>query len=272
MRVSDEDLRRLQLTQLAILVDVDALCERHGIRYVLLGGTALGSRRHRGFIPWDDDIDIGMLRADFERFLEVGRAELPESLYVQYWLDDPHMGAPFAKIRRNGTRFVEASSSETGGHKGVSIDLFPFDNVPDGPAEQPWKAELKFWRRVLRHQTGYSMRRLPLALRLADMPARVMARLVGQARAKQRLHKLMTKYRERNADRVLAVGGAYDFRKDMLKAEWLTDRVPQPFEGREFPCSRDLDAYLTHMYGDFMRLPPPDERRNKHVIVELSFG
>lgn len=270
--VSQDDLRRLQLTQLEIAVDVTALCDRNGLRYVLLGGSALGARRHAGFIPWDDDMDMGMLREDFDRFLALARKELPSRLYVQYWLDDPHMGASFAKVRLNESRILEATSLETGGHKGISIDIFPFDDVPDGPAVHSWKLRLKFWKRLLRHKSGYTIRQLPLALRLADMPVRAIAPLISLESAKRRMHRLMTRYRGSGAERVLAVGGAYDFHKDMLERSWLSERKRMPFEDRSFCCPADLDAYLTHMYGDFMTLPPEHERVNKHAILELSFG
>ena len=266
-----DDLRRLQLAQLQIAVEVTDLCDRHGIRYALLGGSALGARRHRGFIPWDDDMDMGMLRDDFERFLAVARTELPDSLYVQYWRDDPHMGATFAKVRRNNTVMLEEGSKDTGGHKGISIDIFPFDNVPGGAAALPWKLELRFWKRLLRHQMGYSIKQLPWPLYLADLPARLGARIVSTGLAKRRMHRLMTRFRHRPSDRVLAVGGAYDFNKDMLKVSWLTDVTRQAFEDRELYCPTALDDYLAHMYGDFMALPPVDQRKAKHRIRQLSF-
>ncbi len=266
-----DDLRRLQLAQLQIAVEVTDLCDRHRIGYALLGGSALGARRHRGFIPWDDDMDMGMLREDFERFLQIARTELSKSLYVQYWLDDPHMGAPFAKVRRNNTVMVEEASKETGGHKGISIDIFPFDNVPDDIAEYPWKLELKFWKRLLRHQTGYTIRRLSLPLYVADLPTRIAARIFTPGQAKRRMHKVMTRFRHRPADRVLAVGGAYDFKKDMLKVTWLSDVTRQSFEDREFYCPTAIDDYLAHMYGDFMALPPVEERNSKHRIRLLEF-
>jgi lipopolysaccharide cholinephosphotransferase len=267
-----DNLRRLQLAQLQIAVEVTDLCDRHHIRYALLGGSALGARRHRGFIPWDDDMDIGMLREDFDRFLDVARTELPASLYVQHWLDDPQMGAPFAKVRRNHTVMLEEASKDTGGHKGISIDIFPFDNVPDGPAEYPWKLELKFWKRLLRHQTGYTIRKLALPLYVADLPTRVGARIVSPALAKRRMHKVMTRFRHRRSDRVLAVGGAYDFKKDMLQVAWLSNVTRQAFEDRQFYCPTALDDYLAHMYGDFMALPPVEQRRSKHRIRLLDFG
>jgi lipopolysaccharide cholinephosphotransferase len=266
------DFRRLQQAQLQIAVDVTDVCDRHEIRYALLGGSALGARRHGGFIPWDDDMDMGMHREDLERFLKVARTDLPDTLYVQYWLDDPHMGAPFVKVRRNDTVMLEEGSKDTGGHKGISIDIFPFDNVPDGIVQYPWKLELKFWKRLLRHQTGYTMRKLPLPLYVVDLPARIAARLISPARAKRRMHRVMTRFRGQPSERVLAVGGAYDFHKDMLKATWLSDVTRQRFEDRELFCPTELDAYLAHMYGDFMALPPVEERRSKHRIRRLEFA
>jgi lipopolysaccharide cholinephosphotransferase len=271
MQISNEDLRRLQLTELNIAGEITDLCDKHDIGYVLLGGSALGARRHEGFIPWDDDMDMGMLRKDFDRFVEIARKELPDSLYLQYWLDDPHMGAPFAKVRLNNTRVLEATSKDTGGHKGISVDIFPFENVPDGFVEYPWKLQLKFWKRVVRRKGGYADRKLPTLHYLADLPVRVVARLISKASAKRKLHRLMTRYNESPADRVLAVGGAYDFRKDMLKRSWLSSRAPRRFEDRVLACPADLEAYLTHMYGDFMSLPPVEERHNKHTIVDLQF-
>jgi len=267
-----DDLRRLQLAQLQIAVEVTDLCDRHDIRYALLGGSALGARRHRGFIPWDDDMDMGMLREEFERFLDIARRELSDSLYVQYWLDDPHMGATFAKVRRNNTVMLEEGSKDTGGHKGISIDIFPFDNVPDGLAALFWKLELRFWKRLLRHQMDYTIKKLPLPLYLADLPARLAARMVSPRMAKRRMHQLMTRFRHRPSDQVLAVGGAYNFKKDMLKVSWLSDVTRQPFEDRHLFCPSAIDDYLSHMYGDFMALPPVEQRSAKHRIRQLEFG
>jgi lipopolysaccharide cholinephosphotransferase len=271
MQISPENLRRLQLAELSITAEIADLCDRHDISYVLLGGSALGARRHQGFIPWDDDMDIGMLRKDFDRFVKIARGELTDSLYLQYWLDDPHMGAPFAKVRLNNTRVLEAMSKHTGGHKGISVDIFQFDNVPDGFAENPWKLQLKFWKRVLRHKCGYTIRQLPLLAYLADLIPRTVSRLVSLEYAKRELHRLMTRFSEDETERVLAVGGAYNFRKDMLKRSWLVDRVRRPFEDHSFYCPAKIDEYLAHMYGDFMSLPPVDDRTNKHTIVELRF-
>lgn len=103
-------LRKVQLTQLEILKEVDRICTKHGIKYWLSGGTQLGAVRHNGFIPWDDDLDIDMMREDFNRFLKIARTELQESYYLQDWFTEKAYGLPFAKIRKNNTLFVEAGS------------------------------------------------------------------------------------------------------------------------------------------------------------------
>jgi lipopolysaccharide cholinephosphotransferase len=212
-----------------------------------------------------------MLRADFDRFLEVAKAQLPTHLYVQHWLDDPHMGAPFAKVRLNNTRMLEETSKDTGGHKGISIDIFPFDNVPSGFREYPWKLRLLFWKRLLRHKTGYTIRRLSFGPYMVDLPIRAAARLISMAAAKRRFQRLITRFKGRPSRRVLAVGGAYDFTRDMLEASWLSDLTRRQFEGRDFLTPTAIDDYLTHMYGDFMTLPPVEQRHNKHTIVDLQF-
>ncbi len=118
--ISQGERRRLQLAQLQIAAEVADLCDAHEINYALLAGSALGARRHRGFIPWDDDMDIGMVRDEYEKFIAVAKTELSRDLYVQDWREDPHMGAPFTKIRLNGTRMIEEVLQR---HRGSQGDL-----------------------------------------------------------------------------------------------------------------------------------------------------
>lgn len=273
MRLSDQDLRKLQLTQLGIAVEVTALCDAHQIPYVLLAGTALGARRHGGFIPWDDDMDLGLLRCDYDRLVGLAKAGgLPDRLHLQDWLDDPHMAAPYAKVRLNGTRMIEEWSQHTGGHKGIFIDIFPLDNMPDGGSEYRLHVlRLRYWIRLLHHQAGYTMNTQRGPLRLADLALRAIARTVPQARAKRRLQRLITRYDKRPTMRVAAVGGSYSLAKETLQRRWITQRTRCQFEDKSFFCSAASDEYLTHLYGDFMALPAEDQRHSKHGILELKF-
>jgi lipopolysaccharide cholinephosphotransferase len=274
VRISDEDLRKLQLTQLQIAVEVAKLCDTHRIPYFLFAGTALGARRHGGFIPWDDDLDLGMLRADYDRFLTLAKSGgLPNHLHVQDWLDDEHVAAPFAKIRLNDSVMVEEWSEHTGGHKGIFIDIFPLDSIPDGTAQRLLHtAKLKFWIRLAHHQAGYTMNRQGWILRLPDLALRGLARIVPRQTAKKRLQEAMTRFEDRQTKRVAAVGGSRSLAKETILREWATNLTPGQFEGKTFLCTSNPDAYLTHAYGDFMTMPPPEERFGRHGIVELDFG
>lgn len=129
--VSSYNIRQVQLTQLEILIEVDKICREHDIKYFLTNGTLLGAVRHKGFIPWDDDIDIGMCRKDYDIFLKIANKELDEKYFCQSIHSEADYYLPFAKIRKNKTKYIEASTKHLDINKGVYIDVFPIDNVPD---------------------------------------------------------------------------------------------------------------------------------------------
>jgi lipopolysaccharide cholinephosphotransferase len=150
------DLERLQRHQLQVALHVRNLCERHGIRYFLVAGTLLGAVRHQGFIPWDDDLDIGMLREDYDRFIELAQNELPEDYFVQTYMSDPFMPLPYAKIRVNGTVLREVASRDCQWHSGIFIDIFPFDGVPANQMVRVvHKWSLYFFGRTLLVKCGF---------------------------------------------------------------------------------------------------------------------
>ena len=182
------------------------------------------------------------------------------------------MGAQFTKIRLNGTRMIEGSLQNTGGHKGIFIDIFPLDNVPDSPVQYVWRLQLEFWKRLLRHKYGYTIRRQRGLRRIGDLLLGAISPLVAGPYAKRRLHSLMTKFRSRKSKRVVAIGGSYAFNKETLKKEWISNLISMPFENKSFRCFCAIDEYLKHLYGDFMECPPIDQRYNKHPILELAFS
>ena len=141
----DEDvLHGLQRVELEILLEIDRVCREHGIKYFLDSGTMLGAARHGGFIPWDDDIDISMLRDDYDRFLEVAQDSLGEKYFVQTRKTDPKATNSFAKVRKNGTTCIEYSAKLDGSHTGIWVDIFPFDTVLN--TEENKKRKKKQWR------------------------------------------------------------------------------------------------------------------------------
>ncbi|MEG0419187.1 LicD family protein, partial [Gordonibacter sp.] len=147
MRYEQDMLRKLQLVELEILRDIDAVCRTHGIVYFLDSGSALGAVRHGGFIPWDDDIDLGMLRADYERFLEVA----PRALGDGYVVADPRkrtdQAGMFAKVWKRGTKFFTEETIDAGIEQGIFVDIFPYDPLHSNPVIARRQQRMcRFWQ------------------------------------------------------------------------------------------------------------------------------
>ena len=128
--LSPEEFRKMQLMQTDMLVELDRVCRKHNITYSLTGGTLLGAVRHKGYIPWDDDADVGMLREEYEKFKKVAHELDPELCYFQDHTTDEGYRWGYGKLRRTGTRYVRVGQEHMKGKTGVFIDIFPIDDVP----------------------------------------------------------------------------------------------------------------------------------------------
>lgn len=128
--IEGEDFRRMQLLELDMLVEFDRVCRAHGIAYTIFGGTLLGAVRHKGYIPWDDDADIAMLREDYERFRSVAHEMDPSICFFQDHLSDPEYRWGYGKLRRTGTKYVRVGQEHLKCKTGVFVDVFPMDDAP----------------------------------------------------------------------------------------------------------------------------------------------
>lgn len=137
---TEEELARLKQVLYEILGRVAEICERHGLRYFITGGTAIGAYFWESILPWDDDVDVGMPRPDYERFLSIAQEELGDTYFLQTTDTDPHALFYFAKVRKNGTLFEEWDFRHVNMHQGIYVDIFPFDRVP----VQPWRERLQY--------------------------------------------------------------------------------------------------------------------------------
>ena len=134
--MNSELLRCVQLTQLDMAKELKRICEKYHINYFLDCGSLLGAVRHQGFIPWDDDMDFGMMREDYDRFLEIAPKELPANLFLQTAETDSGYGYAFAKIRKNDSLYLERVSENSKENHGIFIDIFPYDSLPDTTVER----------------------------------------------------------------------------------------------------------------------------------------
>lgn len=270
---NQEQMAKLHALELEIAKEIRRICETHHIPYYLTGGTLLGAVRHGGFIPWDDDMDIGMLRDDYERFLEACQDDLGERFFLQTWDTDPDYPMPYAKIRLNGTHFREAFCADADIHDGIFVDIFPFDNVPDDRRAQNRQARrCRICKRLLWIKKGMGKN-----LRVGALRERVnywfpwaLAQLLPYEAVKGYFKRVLVKYNGQQTQKVVTCG-SYSYHKESLNRSWVTQLEPIPFETEMFLSFRDWEAYLTYFYGDWRKLPP-EEERNRHQLTGVDFG
>lgn len=235
-------LRRQQMRMVEILRFVDALCRQHNIRYWLSSGTLLGAARHGGFIPWDDDLDVEMLREDFDRFVELFSGG--DDYLLQTRKNDRFFMLPFAKVRDCHSVLDEFGGNRHYRHKGIFVDVFCLEPSP------------RF------AYVGYGLLLHPL-LRLAnrsDTKFRLRLALMckglyyGSIALLKPLFKLLP---FKSLNHMYGCGPRWRSRK----IEEIFPLGSITFEGYEFPAPRDTDAYLRRMFGDYNALPPLDNLR-----------
>lgn len=277
MQYEPMTLRRLQMVELEILAAIDHVCREYGISYFLDSGTVLGARRHGGFIPWDDDIDLGMPRDDYERFLEVAPAALGERFRVTCSRSNPHQAALFAKVMLVGTRFVTDETEEAGFDQGIFVDIFPYDAVCSEPnAAKRQRKRCTMWQSLsyLYHSKHIVVPHKGVLGAAEKAACRIAHYVVRAVLSPERINRGFDK---------AAMIAKDDPKSDMLMASSYAAIEPYPrsmllppsiieFEGEEFFAPADVEGYLTMQYGrTWNQLPPEDQRRN-HAPKDLCLG
>ncbi len=266
MKMSPEQLARLQAAEKEILREFIRICEKKGLVYWLIGGSLLGAVRHGGFIPWDDDVDVLMPRADYERFRSLA---LPAGLYLQDMHREKNSMILFAKLMREDSVMIERARAGLGVRAGICIDIFPLDHYPGrlSRAVCLWLFRLAVHYRLrCEFRTGKAGLFHDLA---AGLLMRVSRRLFPD------VSRLMADYERfvRNtgaSGRVFICGGAYG-RKDIFPAGWFAGRLAVKFEDLTAAIPSGYEEILRRVYGDYRRLPDPADRHGHHDIVKLVF-
>ncbi len=267
-----ELLRKVQLTQLEIAKELKRVCEENDIRYFLNWGSLLGAVRHQGFIPWDDDMDFGMLREDYEKFRRIAPEKLGSDFCFQDWSNEENYALPFGKLRKRNTVFVEAKCARFP-ENGIYIDIFPLDYAPEGKEEQDrLTRRLLHLFRVKLMKSGYT----PWMNEDKVVWKKRIGYLFYQFLALFTTQKALVEQYEALSAAVPPGDTVYEqFARPTtfyLKEAWCRELAEYPFEDTTFAGPKAYDPVLTAMYGDYMQLPPEDQRENRHQIMELDLG
>lgn len=254
-------LKEIQSIEYSILLKFHEFCEVHQLNYMLTYGTLLGAVRHKGFIPWDDDIDVMMPREDYEKFIhcfnEYGIEDMellgPEMPYYYY---------PFIKVCDQRT---VAKMDDNKTEHGIWMDIFPVDNVPKVPSESVrMHKKIRFLKNVIiASTTDFSTSHKNWKL-LAKMLYSIYGNILGKKNVTYKLIELATKYQQKDTTKMSAAIWQSSTGGDLDTVD-VRNRQKLLFEDKEFYVPNHYDKYLTSIYGDYMKLPP-ENRRATHYL------
>lgn len=271
MKCKDYDqktLDKLHEVELEIMDEFVKICDKHKLNYFLTGGTMLGAVRHKGFIPWDDDIDVGMTRKEYDLFIKYAKDELNDKYFLDCHETNPEYYLPFAKIKKNNTIFDEEASHNLNNHKGIFIDIIPFENVKKQDSfSQKIQAILvrnitdtMFYKKKIRKLKN--TRHPILAAILSIIPDYQLMKIQK---------KLSTLNKDDNSEYMVALAGTYGYQKETMKRSIFLPTKKIKFESKEYLGMSNPDGYLSRIFGNYMELPPKEKRVN-HMPLKIDFG
>lgn len=264
----ENETRRLQMVILSIAKDIIKICETNNITYSMNGGTLLGAVRHKGFIPWDDDLDLCMDRNNYERFLKVCKTQLdPKKYFLQTMDTEKYYGFSFAKIQLIGTEIIEDFSKNVPIHHGIFLDVFPLERLPDGAVQRKIFLFINhMYKNMQWVKCGYGTE--TQKNKISYQVFRFLSFFYSIERLKKKRYKHITKYRDKKTRDVFIS----DYPDEIMPVHWMKDLIEYPFEDGILLGISKANQYLINGYGsDYYKLPPK-EKRVQHSHYQIDFG
>ena len=249
---------------LCMAKDFHQICVDNDLKYYMLGGTMLGAVRHKGFIPWDDDMDFGMPREDYDRFISISQQVLPDYYELKYYANTENSPMHYVKFIDNRTTLIEAAYENY--LEGLYIDIFPLDGAGRWGVIDKIRAKRILIKQILiiNHCTTRKKKGIKNILKK-----------YAQKRSLNNLHtsieRLMTKRTLAESTRIANYLGAWAS-KEIMPKEVMGTPTLYTFENAEFYGSENADGYLSSLYGDYMQLPPKESQVFKHNYHYINFN
>jgi len=305
IEISNDELEKIHKLQLEILKEIDRICRCNNIKYTLCGGSLLGAVRHQGFIPWDDDIDITMLREEYERFISLCETGLDKNKFFLQTVDtDPEYRLIYGRILLNGTSYIRAGQEHMKSRTGIFVDIFPRDGVSDFKVIRKIQKKLAFFmRKVLYSPVGFEKSNNVIQRRIYYF-----LKKVGRKNA-LRIHSLICRLNFGKETEIVACWGlmgtaekkrlemgkqGYKEYRKKKRAEAERENIEErekrtylskglhrlyfeelqeaEFEGCNVLITKYYDEWLTLNYDDYMKLPPVEKRVIHQTVSSYSLG
>lgn len=267
---ASQNHRRIQLSQLGILLQFDKVCKELDLKYYLFSGTLLGAVRHKGFIPWDDDVDVVMLRHDYDKFIRDGQKHFEDHLFIQSRSTDREYPNVPIKIRNSKTTFIENSMVDFDINHGVYIDVFPIDGAPDNRhLQRIWWASLRTVNYIGRFLTRINRSKIFGQRRLFYRGVKKFLRVFGNffTTIYCNICKIVDIDRTNS---VVFSAWPDPYHHVVYPKEWFIGAEYLEFEGRLLPVPVGYDKILKQLYGEYMALPPEDEQTPQHTTAMVD--
>ena len=258
-----------------ILAEIDRVCKKHDIPYFIQGGSAIGAFYNKGIVPWDDDVDVGMTRENYNRFLEVAPKELGAEYFLEWFGTEDNTPFYFAKVKRNNTLFVEHIWKDMDIHHGVFVDIFPYDRIPDNKTLEKWhRLRAKFWINCfmgkqiwLWKHCGKCQIEAPLPKSWISCAAiRVVCSLLSRKAIYNKMCRVMGRYNNCETEYINIVR----MPKDQIRRRYAENPVLMEFGGMMIPVPDNVEEYLRHHYPNLRPVLPVEEQVN-HAPYKLNF-
>jgi lipopolysaccharide cholinephosphotransferase len=251
-----EDLRRIQQVLSETLKELTAVLDKNNLRYIMIYGSLIGTVRHNGFIPWDDDLDIAMPREDYEKFKSIAKDVLPSHLFLQDYSTDKEFPALVAKVRNSNTTLVENGYRKLRKmNHGMFVDIFVTDYYEPSIMNSFRQKAVRAFKGILLAQKVYKVNKLKKAIAVL-FPRNLLFR---------KIDKMLQKMDKKGVRKHYLIDNS-----SILDASIFDDILLHDFEGFKVRIPASYDKILTQQYGDYMTPPPIESRKPYHITEHVS--
>lgn len=261
---------KLKQLELMILRDVKQICDENNLKYYLVAGTLIGAIRHGGFIPWDDDIDIGMFREDYDKLFDILKKDYSQKYFVQRFETDCNYTRYIMKVRLNGTKHLERVNERIDMNQGIYIDVFPIDYITDDLEElkhRGKKLRRLFALKNIKHKSVFQTN----IKKICGFLLRGITVFISDEWIDKQFKKVCEIDNESPKEYVTIFPSHYEWKKQRFPASYYGDGTDVVFEGEKFKAPTEYHKILTGLFGDYMKLPDEKDRVH-HNIIEVDFG